>query len=73
MTPSQKRKQTILRKIMAENPGFTEAQAEEAYKQRQRDIASKGGKNPNSHRGFRDIEVAKRAGRISRVKGNERL
>lgn len=68
MTPAQKRKQTILRKIMAENPGLTEPQAEELYKQRQRDIASKGGKNPNSYRGFRDIEVAKRAGRKSRAK-----
>lgn len=68
MTPSQKRKQTILRKIMAENPGLSEPQAEELYKQRQRDIASKGGKNPNSYRGFRDVELAKRAGRISRVR-----
>lgn len=68
MTPAQKRKQTILRKIMAENPWLTELQAEDLYKQRQRDIASKGGKNPNSYRGFRDIEVAKRAGRKSRAK-----
>lgn len=77
MTPREKgvlkRKQTMLRKVMEQNPHLSEAEVVEVYKQNQRDIASKGGKNPNSHRGFRDIEVAKRAGRISRVKSNERL
>lgn len=53
-------------KFMVEQPGITEGEATELYKQMMRERGSQGGKNSTS-RPFRDVPgLGQKAGRLSR-------
>jgi len=68
-TPSQKRKATIIARIM-EDQQVTLDEAIEIYHQKQRSSASRGGKN-STYRPFKDKLYASKIGRLGGLARNK--